>query len=375
MSHQMPSYVADLQKLVGLAGHKLTNDKDPMLVEQIIAGLRTSYSSELQMSMSSRECMVDSCLELINVLRALSNDMQMLSNPVEGIAATTTVTKSCRFPHVHNCYSCGATGHMKRDCPASEKNRAQTTKSHTQKNGRQQLTCYFCYQTRHMMRDCPEHKRWEAKRSTKVATTVDRTTASKDGACLVATTVVMERAVDGLCLAATTVVTERAVLPNIYADVRPAESQQTWTRARAVVDTGATRTLVSLPFLTMNGLGYDSNETQRLSALNGSPLKLVGTAELEMERQEGGPVHLPTVKVKAGVVPNLTIIDADLLLGTDIVKSIGGIRLQYSNGILQSAAYGAQVTLQQPQHLHPCPMAIHPGTCDLTSLDRTLSYL
>lgn len=59
--------------------------------------------------------------------------------------------------------------------------------------------------------------------------------------------------------------------------------------------------------------------------MNCSPLELVATVELEMEWQESGRTVVSShCQRKAGVVPDL--------LGADVVTSVGGIRLQYSNG-------------------------------------------
>lgn len=105
------AYVTDLQRLTEFAGHKSTEDKDPMLVKQIIAGLPMTYSSERQISMSLRGCMVDSCLELMKVLRVASTEVQALSNLVESIVAVTNATNNRRF-HMHVTATL-ATGHMK----------------------------------------------------------------------------------------------------------------------------------------------------------------------------------------------------------------------------------------------------------------------
>ena len=49
---------------------------------------------------------------------------------------------------------------------------------------------------------------------------------------------------------------------------------------------------------------------------------------MEAERFDG-PVHLPRCVFQAFIVANLDVVAADLLVGADLVVSLGGIRLEH----------------------------------------------
>ena len=67
------AYVADLQMLAALSGHMVEDsDEDPMLIEQLIAGLPHVYSKELRLSMAGKKHTVSGCLDMTRALRTAS---------------------------------------------------------------------------------------------------------------------------------------------------------------------------------------------------------------------------------------------------------------------------------------------------------------
>ena len=55
MDEAVDAYIADLQRLAGLAGHDASDDKDPMLVEQLVCGLPAEFQRELRLAMAGKE--------------------------------------------------------------------------------------------------------------------------------------------------------------------------------------------------------------------------------------------------------------------------------------------------------------------------------
>ena len=49
------AYVADVQRLAALSGHDLTDDKGPMMVEQLIAGLPFNFTQDGRMVTAGKE--------------------------------------------------------------------------------------------------------------------------------------------------------------------------------------------------------------------------------------------------------------------------------------------------------------------------------
>ena len=112
-------------------------------------------------------------------------------------------------------------------------------------------------------------------------------------------------------------------------------------RGRSVVDTGLTRTLVAHSFVTKHGILYSSQGVVAgMVALDGNPIDVLGAVEVILERTDG-PVLLPRISVSAYVVSSLSAVDADVLVGNDVVAGSGGLSLHYSDdGDLVRVTFG-----------------------------------
>ena len=92
--HESPdAYVADLQTLAALSGHNVDGDEDPMLIEQLMAGLLQDYAKELRLSMASKTLTISGCLGTIRALRTGSSDAKLLT-PHMYVAAATPSTST-----------------------------------------------------------------------------------------------------------------------------------------------------------------------------------------------------------------------------------------------------------------------------------------
>ena len=84
------AYVADLQRLSTMAGHKADDDKDPMIIEQLIKGLPVEFARELRLTMAGKELGVTGCLDVVRALKAATSDhLTRVRGDVVVAAATT----------------------------------------------------------------------------------------------------------------------------------------------------------------------------------------------------------------------------------------------------------------------------------------------
>ena len=63
------AYVADLQRLSTLAGHKADDDADPLIVEQLIARLLVDFARGLRLAKTGKELSVTGCLDEVQTLK------------------------------------------------------------------------------------------------------------------------------------------------------------------------------------------------------------------------------------------------------------------------------------------------------------------
>ncbi|XP_065196502.1 uncharacterized protein LOC135827994 [Sycon ciliatum] len=335
------AYVADLQRLASLAGHAADDDKDPLLIEQMVSGLPSAFAKELRLSMASKEHSVSGCLASIRALRSAQSDSRLLARASEEVAAAASSSSSGKSQPVASsaCFECGKVGHLRRNCPSRSRDR----RGRSQPRG---LTCFFCDKPGHVKRNCPARERWEA--------------ASKGGTAAAAAG---ERGASTDKCLCTVTKAGQGTLPRVYVDVKPRDqSTSAWKRARAAVDTCATRSLVAEAFLTDHGIEYEPDTEVQMNALNGSAVELLGAVELLVERVEAGcPVHLPRTQVKAFVVRKLDAVNADVLVGADVIAAVGGVHLGYGDdGSLSSVQFGAPET-DRPAIVAATVPAAHPS--------------
>ena len=335
------AYVADLQRLASLAGHAADDDKDPLLIEQMVSGLPSAFAKELRLSMASKEHSVSGCLASIRALGSAQSDSRLLARASEEVAAAASSSSSGKSQPVASsaCFECGKVGHLRRNCPSRSRDR----RGRSQPRG---LTCFFCDKPGHVKRNCPARERWEA--------------ASKGGTAAAAAG---ERGASTDKCLCTVTKAGQGTLPRVYVDVKPRDqSTSAWKRARAAVDTCATRSLVAEAFLTDHGIEYEPDTEVQMNALNGSAVELLGAVELLVERVEVGcPVHLPRTQVKAFVVRKLDAVNADVLVGADVIAAVGGVHLGYGDdGSLSSVQFGAPET-DRPAIVAATVPAAHPS--------------
>ena len=184
--------------------------------------------------------------------------------------------------------------------------------------------CFFCEKKGHILRDCQARKRWLSSKEANPVGAAPSASTSKN-VCL--------------CVAGAAA----GVLPRVFVDVAlPGRADGEKRRYKALIDTGSTQTLVSSS--VVQDLGGDLSllkEEDGIVALDGEPLPVQGTLELLYSRSDGA-VIIPPVIVNTLVLPNLAVVGADVLLGSNFTARCGGLELQYNgDGILYGVSMGS----------------------------------
>ena len=212
-----------------LSGHKPggDNNKDLIVIEQLIAGLQTELCRQLpRMSLAGQELMIPACLQRVRALRASETDARYTSRFRQSVSASSSASSYSGSVHrparsTVVCYSCNQPGHVQRNCPEFKKKQ----KSHFSGP----VLCHFCDQHGHAKPACPERKKWQDAKAAECVAAAGTSQSSSDN-----------------CLCA--VSTEAAPLPRIYVDAESAKPDD-WWRGEAMLDTGSARTLVSSTFI------------------------------------------------------------------------------------------------------------------------------
>ena len=324
------AYVADLERLLAISGHSSGGDagKDPVLIEQLLTGLPGNFAKEIRLSLAGQELTVSACLQRVHALRNAESDsrprqgvvgaapqLQRLPNSAGG-ASSRSSSKSVV------CFRCNSVGHVRKDCPQRHVAHGKSYSASARP-----IVCNFCEEEGHILRDCPMKKRWLESQRKPVAAVVE---ADSD---------VESSPVDKPERALCAPVAQPTELPKIYVDIQASSSP--WTRDAAVIDTGASRTLVSAAFLHNAKMDFSPECTASPVALDGQALDILGSLELTLKREDG-PVYLPPVSVVASVVVSLDVVNVPILIGSDVVAACGGLQLQYADGLLSSVCFGAK---------------------------------
>lgn len=146
--------------------------------------------------------------------------------------------------------------------------------------------CYFCDKLGHVKWDCAACKEWlegqtASTASTTAAAAVESPTNGNDHC---------------LCVLGGS----GAGLVHVYVDVaEPQLHRDSWHHSRSVIDTGSTRTLVTVSLVNKLGISYHATEADdTVVALDGGPLPALRTVEQQFKRSDG-PVSIPQTSVSA----------------------------------------------------------------------------
>ena len=286
-------YVADLKYLLGLAGHEVKDEKDPVLLEQVIRGLPPSMAKDVRLQCAGKTLSVPDVTEQIRAL-------QLVSDPTDMAAGAKSLY----------CFRCRKTGHVKRNCPEGRRD----GQSSAPKQASSGVRCHHCHQLGHIRRNCP-------KRSAGNPAGGARSESGASDCCL-------------------SLSTPNPRLVRVYVDVRTDQSTS-WTRLSSVVDTGCTRSMITRAALAQcDGTSSLMPCNDRIVALDGQPLQILGRVTCTLRRLDGA-VHLDELPdASLLVVPELDVLGSDMIIGNDVVMCAGGMNLQYSDGRLSSVVFG-----------------------------------
>ena len=326
------AFVADLRRLLESSGHEVKDDKDAVMISQMLAGLPRDMSSQVRLSFAGKDLTLSGCLDAVRALVA-----------ARGVSSSTGTSAASNVV----CHQCKEPGHIQRFCPKRVSsgdrsggsrphgsNRAGAARSDRGSSRRfGELTCFFCDQKGHKKEDCALRKQWLQGRDQAAAAP---TTEEPRDKCL--------------CTVSGT-----ADLPRIYVDVSCNADGENQCRAAALVDTGSTRTFLSksvVDDLEADICGMPPG-SGGIVALDGNPLEVLGTLDVSLCRLDG-PVHLEPIVVTALVVPSLSVIRTDALIGSDVIERSGGLHMSYDSSGLCSVRFGSPSKSDDSPATAPC---------------------
>ncbi|XP_065195764.1 uncharacterized protein LOC135827166 [Sycon ciliatum] len=190
-------------------------------------------------------------------------------------------------------------GHIQRNCPQLPKSPASGGP-----------VCYGCKERGHVRSACPQRKGCAGA------------AASEDvGHVCVASEI------DGPAVA----------LPRIFLPVKRCDAVA-FRRCVAAIDSCSTHTLVSRQLAEDLALEVTTS-TPDIINVDGNTLKVLGSAVLDVERVDE-TVFQPFSSVSVSIVPELSVVNADVLLGLNLISQHGGVDLKYADSKLVGASFG-----------------------------------
>ena len=191
------------------------------------------------------------------------------------------------------------------------------------------MTCHFCDQEGHVIRDCREFQAYKSSRS---GTKPSQASGGRGWAASAAMT---DRYTAGNdhCLS----MPSRNVgnLPRVYLNVQAEEGVY---RAKAAVDTCSSRCLVAKGLVDELQLQITPSDA-KIMAINGSSLQILDEMVLQLGRDDEN-VCLPKTSNVFPVVPDLCSLNVDLIVGHDLIASVGGVNMSYEDGVLARVVFG-----------------------------------
>ena len=117
-------------------------------------------------------------------------------------------------------------------------------------------------------------------------------------------------------------------LPHLHVDIAVGEQS---ARPKAVVDTGASRNLVSRQLVEALNVDVCPSELA-ISAINGNSVPIQGEFSLQVSRLDDA-VYLPCTTSWFLVVPDLPAVGSDLIIGLELISALGGVDVQYDHAL------------------------------------------
>ena len=303
------AYAADLKKLLKASGEKVADDgKNRVVIEQFIGGLPREYGKQLRTN-GKTDCIQDCIAYVRNIRSAESSSGAYVAAPVSTVSVQPARGHKTKANVL--CYACHNVGHFARDCPS---------KSHASGGSKSgSFVCHFCDEAGHIKRDCPEYAKWSKERKRGTAAAVP----------------VVETPEKCLCLPSA----GHGELPRIFVDLACPSRPLDVHRAKAVVDTCASRSLMAESLVRAMNLEVRPTSVS-ICDINNEPLKVLGMVKSCISRLDSECVYLPKCEADFLVVGDLSAVRADAVIGVDTIGAQGGVNVQFKDGELVEVVFG-----------------------------------
>ena len=144
------------------------------------------------------------------------------------------------------------------------------------------------------------------------------------------------------CLLTTAQAKQRTALPRMYVEVhKTGMESEDWNRLVAVIDTGSTHTMVSSAHVERADISRSKESGDGLVALDGQPFAVIGCVNIRLRRLDGA-ARLPEISACAFVVQDLHVVNADVLIGADVVAGSNGLHLEYKENKICRIQFGPE---------------------------------
>ena len=226
------------------------------------------------------------------------------------------------------CFNCQTVGHYARDCPQPRKAGASRSRP---------VQCHFCDGIGHIISECEAFREFKRNKSGKTAVVAAGGSSKKEASGPSepedASTVSLDDHRPVMRMPAP----EGDRLPRIYVDVHVGDGTR---RLIAAVDSCSTYSLI--PMKLANELELDTKPSSAvISAVDGADLAVHGRVECTLERSGSDAVYMPEITAVLQVVGDLSVVQADMIVGVNIIASLGGVDLRFSDGALVGVYFGA----------------------------------